>query len=56
VANVGNIIRADVLWFKLADDGTNLTYSWSPNGIDWIAVYSPSRTAVMAGGPFSLNV
>lgn len=33
-----------VVWMRIADDGTDLTFSISYNGINWIEVYSVSRT------------
>ncbi len=52
-------LRAPVVWFKITDNGTNLLYYMSDNGIDWIQVLSQSRTANMAGGPnqvgFTIN-
>lgn len=38
-------------FLKLTDNGTNLVYSYSPNGLDYIQVYSASRTAHLAAGP-----
>ena len=31
-------------WFKIRDDGTNLTYSMSPDGFNWIQLLQDSRT------------
>lgn len=38
-------------WFKIGDNGTNLTFSYSANGSNWIQLASFSRTAYMTGGP-----
>lgn len=45
------IFHSDVLWFKINDNNTNLIYSISPDGINWIEVLSESRTVFMAGAP-----
>lgn len=34
----------EYVWLKMADDGTNHLYSISHDGINWIQVYSQSRT------------
>lgn len=44
-------LPAGLVWYKIADDGTNLTFHFSPNGIDWNQVHSVARTSFMAGGP-----
>lgn len=41
----------NALWFKIEDDGTDLTYYISNDGTNWIEVESNGRTAFMAGGP-----
>jgi hypothetical protein len=48
------------IWFKIEDDNTDLVFYTSPNGIDWIELYSEIRTSFMSGGPnqvgFGINV
>jgi hypothetical protein len=39
------------IWFHLYDDGTNLNYFVSDDGINWVGVAAVSRTAFMSGGP-----
>jgi hypothetical protein len=38
-------------WFSVKDDGTDLYFYASHDGIQWILVGSASRTAFMTGGP-----
>lgn len=40
-----------VLWLRLADNATNLIFSWSVDGVNFIQSASVSRTVHMAGGP-----
>lgn len=40
-----------ILWMKLADNGTNLLFSLSHDGFNWIQVYSYPRATFMSGGP-----
>lgn len=39
------------LWMRIEDDGTDLTYYFSPDGFNWLEIFTHSRTAHMAGGP-----
>ena len=41
----------NMCWFRMADDGTNLIFSLSPDGINFISQYSESRTAFFSTGP-----
>lgn len=38
-------------WMRLGDDGTDLTFSYSPNGYQFQDIYTEGRTSFMAGGP-----
>jgi hypothetical protein len=38
-------------WMKLIDNATNILWSLSFDGIEWVQLVSISRTAFMAGGP-----
>lgn len=38
-------------WLRVTDDGTDLIYEYSCNGIDWLEFTTQGRTAFMAGGP-----
>lgn len=38
-------------WLRIADDGTDLIFSYSPNGYQFQDIYSEGRTTFMAGGP-----
>jgi hypothetical protein len=40
-----------LVFFRIGDNGTNITYESSPDGINWILHRSESRTVHMAGGP-----
>jgi hypothetical protein len=37
------------MYFKVKDDGSNLTYSISRDGLAWVAVFTTSRTACFSG-------
>lgn len=39
------------VWFKIEDDNVDLKFFTGPNGIDWIELYSETRTTHMAAGP-----
>lgn len=41
----------DLVWFKIVDDGTDLIFHISHDGINWSEIHSESRTSFMAGGP-----
>lgn len=51
VARHGCTIRDRYVWLKAADDGTDLTFHVSHDGINWVQIYSEGRTAFMSGGP-----
>lgn len=34
-------------WFQIRDDGTNLNFEYSHNGLDWIYAYSEARTSFL---------
>jgi hypothetical protein len=38
------------VWFKIEDNNTNVLFYTSTNGIDWIQMYSETRTTWLAGG------
>lgn len=39
------------IWWKLTDDGTNLTFAVSHDGEHWMTLITVSRTAFMTSGP-----
>lgn len=39
------------MYMSVQDDGTNLHFMVSPDGVNWITLYSESRTAWLSGGP-----
>jgi hypothetical protein len=41
----------EVFWVKLEDDNTNLKFSVSFDGVEWLLLKSVSRTGFMSGGP-----
>lgn len=43
-------------WLKIQDDGTNLTYWDSQDGINWHEMLVESRTAFLAGGPDQIGI
>lgn len=45
------LTATDTIWLKAEDDGTNLIFSASIDGVTWIQLASESRTAYVAGGP-----
>lgn len=51
------IFLGPVVWSKLVDDNTNLKWSISDDGIEWIQVYSATRTTFMTTtGPDQFGV
>jgi len=42
---------ASEVWLKITDNGTNLIFYASPDGVEWAQLFSISRTDFMAGGP-----
>lgn len=40
-----------LVWLQIEDNGTNLIYRVSPDGVNWTVILTESRTAFMAGGP-----
>lgn len=51
VASARLVFVCPRLWMRIEDTGTNVTYSVSTDGFNWILLYSASRTNHMAGGP-----
>jgi len=49
-SNPGNfaIQPPDLVWLRINDTGTNLIYSYSIDGINWIVAYTASRTVFLA--------
>jgi hypothetical protein len=45
-----NIMEA-VRWFRIADDGTNITFSISADGQNWVALITQSRLTYLLQGP-----
>lgn len=39
-----SLVLMPEIWFQLADDGTNVTFSVSDDGVAWIALYQQPRT------------
>jgi hypothetical protein len=51
-AQVGKgFLAGSVCYLSLEDDGTNITYWFSPDGVNWIQIAQESRTAFLASGP-----
>lgn len=47
---------ARIGYFKITDDGTNLAYAFSDDGLIFIDVFIESRTAFLTGGPNQFGV
>jgi hypothetical protein len=41
----------ECLWLKMEDDNTNLKFSVSYDGVEWVQIHSLGRTSFMTGGP-----
>jgi hypothetical protein len=41
----------DISWLRIRDDGTNLTFHYSSDGINFIQAHSLGRTTFLASGP-----
>ena len=58
VASAG-FLRGSVIWFKIFDDGINITWSYSNDGQNYVDITTQSRTNFLAGGPdqigFAIN-
>lgn len=52
-------LRGSVIWLQIADDGADLTWSYSNDGVNFVELTSQSRTNFMALGPnqvgFAIN-
>src|SRR5581483_3562113 len=46
-----NILKSSMTWLKMADDGVNLTFSYSNNNIDYIDLYQVARNDFFSVGP-----
>jgi hypothetical protein len=44
-------IGCNAFWQRIEDDGTNLKFYLSMDGVNWIQIHSVGRTTHMAGGP-----
>ena len=42
---------SDLVWLKIEDDNTDLNFSISEDGVNWVEIFSEGRTTFMAGGP-----
>lgn len=45
---VGQGVTISPIFLKIRDDGTNLTFSWSPDGSNFIQIYSEARLAYLS--------
>lgn len=43
------------IFFQIADDGVNLTFSWSMNGFDFLQLFQVARHSFLAAGPDKLG-
>jgi hypothetical protein len=44
-------LRGMVVWFQIIDNGTNLSWYYSPDGINFNLITTQSRTNFLASGP-----
>jgi hypothetical protein len=49
-------LKSAYVWFKIKDDGTNTIYYASPDGINFVQLYSESRTSFFSTGPNEVGV
>lgn len=49
--NQNRFVCSSPYWFKMQDDSTNLLFSVSHDGENWVQILSEGRTAYMTGGP-----
>jgi hypothetical protein len=49
VANVNCV--GDYLWVKVENNGTNIKFYISPDGVEWLLYFSESKTAYFSAGP-----
>lgn len=56
VASTAMIGPAMPNWWKLRDDGTNRYFEYSLNGIDWMPIFSESRTAFITPDQFGIGI
>jgi hypothetical protein len=58
VASAG-FLRGAVIWLKMTDDGTDLIWSYSNDGVNFVIITTQSRTNFLALGPnqvgFAIN-
>lgn len=47
LARTSNLHRMPYLWMKMTDDGTNLLFSMSSDGVNWIQIASEARGSFM---------
>lgn len=45
-----------IVWFKVEDNNTNLIFYVSTDGVEWIQLFSESRTTHMAGAPDQIGI
>jgi hypothetical protein len=48
--------HSPVIFLRVVDDNTNLIYSVSSDGVEWVQVFSESRTAFLSGGVNQIGV
>lgn len=46
-----NIFKSPLIWLRVADNGTNLTFSYSNNNIDYTSFFSAARNNFFTTGP-----
>jgi hypothetical protein len=51
VVTSAGFLRGSVIWFKIFDDGINITWSYSNDGQNYVDITTQSRTDFLGGGP-----
>ncbi len=52
----GSLCRARFIWMAITDDGTNLIFRYSPDGVRWIFAAQFARGGYMTGGPDQFGI
>lgn len=56
VAFSGYLQSYTPMYFRVKDDGTNLIFSISRDGVGWVAVFTASRTAFFSGSADGIGI
>lgn len=56
VTSLAVAVPGKFYYLKVQDNGTNLIYSYSPDGVNFVQLFSESRTAFFAAGPTQVGL